>query len=44
MKNQNNLSGVNFNIKHDEANSLKSPNGSSIGKNKLKETCFACKK
>jgi Fe-S cluster assembly ATPase SufC len=44
MKNQKNLSGVNLNIKHDEANSLKSPNGSSVGKKKFKETCFVYKK
>jgi hypothetical protein len=36
--------GVNLNIKHDEANSLKSPNGCSVGKKKFKETCFVCKK
>jgi hypothetical protein len=41
-KNQNNLSGVNLNMKHDEASSLKSPNGCSVGKKKFKETCFVC--
>jgi hypothetical protein len=43
-KNQNNLSGVNLNMKHDEASSLKSHNGNSVGKKKFKETCFVCKK
>jgi hypothetical protein len=36
-KNQNNLSGVNLNMKHDEASSLKSPNGSSVGKRSSKK-------
>jgi len=43
-ENQNNLGGVNLNMKHDEASSLKSPNGSSVGKKKFKENCFVCKK
>ena len=35
---------MNLNMKHDEASCLKSPNGSSVGKKKFKETCFVCKK
>ena len=41
---QNNLSGVNLNMKHDKTSSFNSSNGNDGSKKSFKGTCFVCEK